>query len=120
MPITNATLVMVATKAILATQHFPATNEKWKEFGKYAHTWGKWKELYKKAEKKARVEHQAAGGCDHFGGDVLGVGTGGAAASGGCGTPVIIDELEGFLTAWPRLQPWGKQFWMNWSKPIPP
>ena len=29
MPITDATLVMIATKVMLATQRFPTTNDKW-------------------------------------------------------------------------------------------
>ena len=49
MPINDATLVMITTKAMLATQQFPTTNEKWEELGRYAQTRGKWKELYKKA-----------------------------------------------------------------------
>ena len=35
MPITDATLVMIATKAMLATQRFPTTNEKWEELGRF-------------------------------------------------------------------------------------
>ena len=45
MPITDTTLVMIATKAMLATQRFSTTNDKWEELGRYVQTWGKWKEL---------------------------------------------------------------------------
>ena len=47
--ITDATLVMIFTKAILATQRFPTTNKIWEELRRSAQTWGKWKDLYKKA-----------------------------------------------------------------------
>ena len=66
MPITYATLFMIATKAMLASQRFRMTNEEWEEIGKSSQTWGKWKELYKKAEKQAGVKFQAAGGSDQF------------------------------------------------------
>ena len=33
MPIRDATLFTIAMKAMLATQHFPKTNEKWEELG---------------------------------------------------------------------------------------
>ena len=49
MPITDSTLVMIATKSMLATQRFQTTNYKWEELGRYVQTWGKWKDLYKKA-----------------------------------------------------------------------
>ena len=41
------------------------------------------------------AKHQAVGGRDQFGGAVLRAGVGGAAAPGGGGSPVTIDELEG-------------------------
>ena len=82
---------------MLATPRFSTTNEKWGELGTYAQTWSKWKELYKKAEKQKRVKHQAAGVQDQFEGAVLKARTGRAVTPGGRGTPVIIDELEGFF-----------------------
>ena len=36
MPINDATLVIIATKAMLATQRFPITNDKWMDLGKYS------------------------------------------------------------------------------------
>ena len=71
MPITDETLVMIATKAMLATHRFPTTNKKWEELGRYVQPWVKWKDLYKKSEKKSRVKLQAAGGQDQFRGAVL-------------------------------------------------
>ena len=41
MPITDATLVMIYTKAMLGRQRFPTTNDKWEEIGKSSQTWGK-------------------------------------------------------------------------------
>ena len=90
MPITDAMLVMIATKSMLAIQRFLTTSDKWEELGRYAQTWGKWKELYKKAGKQSRVKRQVAGGQDQFGGAMIGAGAGGAAAPGGRGTPVTI------------------------------
>ena len=51
MPITDATLFMIKTKAMLANQRFTTTRNKWEELGRSAQKWGKWKEIYKKAEK---------------------------------------------------------------------
>ena len=82
-PITDATLVMISTKGMLATQRFPTKNEKWEELGRSAQTWVKWKDLYKKPEKQAKVKRQATGRQDQFGGAVLGAGVGGAAPPGG-------------------------------------
>ena len=95
MPIIDATLIMIAAKAMLATQQFPTINNKLEDLGRSAKTWCKWKELYKKAEKQARVNRQAAGGQEQFGGAVLGAGAGGSAAPGRIVTSVTIDELEG-------------------------
>ena len=95
MLIMDSTLVMIATKAMLATQRFPTKDEKCEELGRYVQTWGKWKEMYTKGEKQSRVKRQAACGQDHFGGAVLEARTVGAATPGKRGTPVIIDELEG-------------------------
>ena len=47
MPITDATLVMIATKTMLVNQRFLTTNKKGEELRRSAQTWGKWKELYK-------------------------------------------------------------------------
>ena len=52
MPITDATLVIIVTKAMIATQQFPTTNEKLEDLGRSAHIWGKWKELYKNQRNK--------------------------------------------------------------------
>ena len=47
--ITDATLVMISTKAMLENQCFPTTNKKWETLGRSAQTWGKWKERYNKS-----------------------------------------------------------------------
>ena len=91
MPITDETLVMIATEAMLATHRFPTTNEKWEELG----PWGKWKEMYKKSEKQSRVKSQDIGGQDQFGGSVIEERAGVAVTPGGRGIHVTIDELEG-------------------------
>ena len=71
MPITDTTLVIIATRTMLVTQRFPTKDEKWEELRRYVQTWGKWKKLYKKSEKKSRVKRQAVGGQYQFGGAVL-------------------------------------------------
>ena len=91
-PITDETIFMISTKAMLVSQRFPTTNEKWEELGKSAQTCGKWKGIYKKVDNQAMIKHQAAGGCDQFGVSVLGAGAGGAVAPG---RGITIDELEG-------------------------
>ena len=93
MPITYATLVMIATKAMLATQWFLTKNKKREDLDRSAQTWGKWKDLYKKSEKQSRVKRQAAGGQDQFGGYVREARTRVAETPGGRGAPVIIDEF---------------------------
>ena len=45
MPIMDATLVMISTKAIIATHRLPTTKNKWEELGRLTQTWGKYKEL---------------------------------------------------------------------------
>ena len=95
MTTTNATLVIISTEAMLASQHLPTTNDKWEELRKSLQTWGKWKELYKKADKQVMVKRQAAVGRDQFGGAVIWAGAGGYASLVSGGTPVTIDELEG-------------------------
>ena len=77
-------------------------------------TWGKWKELNKKAEKKAIVKRQDAGGHDQFGRAVIGAGVGGATAPGGGGTTVTIDELEGCFDRLAMAANKEKKRWMNW------
>ena len=88
---------MIAMKAILETYWLPTTNENWEELGISDQTWVKWKDLYNKEEKQARVKRQAADGHDQFGGDVLKVRKGGDATPGRRGTRVTIDELEGYF-----------------------
>ena len=82
------------TKSMIATHWFPATDEKWEEIERYAQTWGKWKDLYKKAEKQSRVKRWVVGGQDQFEEAVLEACTGGSATPGGRVTSVTIDELE--------------------------
>ena len=91
MSITDAKIVMIATKTMLVTHRSPTTNEKWKDIGRSTNKWGKWKDMYKKVEKQSRVKCQAAGGQDQFGVSILEACTGGAATPGGRGTPVTID-----------------------------
>ena len=63
----NTYLVMVATSAMLSTQQFETTNEKWEDLLPEEKTWALWKKMYKSAESKAKVRHIATGGKDQFG-----------------------------------------------------
>ena len=95
MPITDTTLIMIATKEMTASQRLPTIDEKWEDLDKSLQTWDKWKGIWKKSDKQAMVKRQAAGGRNQFGGAVLGVGAGGSADPGRGWTPVTMDELEG-------------------------
>ena len=75
-PITNAYLAMIATKAMLGSQRFPTADDAWEDLDKADRTWAKWKEVYKKADRKAKVRHKATDGQDQFGGAALGTGAG--------------------------------------------
>ena len=55
------------------------------------------------------MKRQAAGGQDQFEGSVLKTGAGGAAAPGGRGTPVTIDELEGCFDSLTTAETKGKK-----------
>lgn len=66
-PVTDATLVVIATNAMLTTEQFPRTNEDWEELDVADRTWLKWKDLYRAAEKKSKIKKKAAGGKDQFG-----------------------------------------------------
>ena len=43
MPITDTTLIMIATKEMTASQRLPTIDEKWEDLDKSLQTWDKWK-----------------------------------------------------------------------------
>ena len=62
--ITNATLLLMATNAMLIIQRFPRANERWEEKTFQAKIWPAWKILYKEADHQAKISCIAAGGKD--------------------------------------------------------
>ena len=64
---TEHNLMLVAVWALFATQQFPRAIEKWEDFSVGGRTWAKWKDLYKTAEAREKVQMQATNGKDPFG-----------------------------------------------------
>ena len=67
-PITNKSVLNIATNAMLNSQQFPRTNDEWEDLPADQKTWDGWKTLYKAAQGKERVRKLAAGGSESFGG----------------------------------------------------
>jgi hypothetical protein len=66
--VTDATLLLIASTAMLKTQQFPRVNDEWEDLPRVGRTWLAWKAMYKRAQAKARVKKLAADGQDQFGG----------------------------------------------------
>ena len=60
-PITDATLLLIATNTMLKTGAHPRTTDKWEELDVSAQTWDAWKTAYKHADMKERVWRLATG-----------------------------------------------------------
>ena len=54
-PITDATLLLIATNTMLKTGAHPRTMEKWEDLDASAKTWDAWKTAYKTSNMKERV-----------------------------------------------------------------
>ena len=99
-PITDASVLVIATTAMIADGRFPRTTEEWEDLPAADKTWKKWKTMYKAAQGKERVRAKAAGGSTSFGGNNegganAGTNTGGAdAAAGTNGGAFSVTELE--------------------------
>ena len=97
MPIADATLVMMDTKAMLETEHYPKADDVWEDLSKKERKWLKWKEIYKKADQKDIIKRKARRYVEQFGGvEIGGVGRGEEPQTGRP-TPVTLDELEGYF-----------------------
>lgn len=59
-PITDASLVVIATNVMLGSEQFPRANDNWEELNPHEQTWAAWKKLYKKADRRAKTKKQAA------------------------------------------------------------
>ena len=66
-PITEDTLLLIATNAMLLTECFPQADESWDDLPNKETFWLAWKKLYKAADWKAKIKKQAVGGQDQSG-----------------------------------------------------
>jgi hypothetical protein len=62
MPITNVELVMMASAAVLAAQHFPREINDWESLPSLSRTWPAWKVAFRLAHLKHQRQLQALGG----------------------------------------------------------
>ncbi len=68
MPITDVELVMMASAAVLAAQHFPCEVDDWEGLLARACTWQAWKVAFRLAHLKCQRQLQALGGGKPLGG----------------------------------------------------
>jgi len=62
MPIADVELVMMASAAVLAAQHFPCKIDEWEGLPAIDHTWRAWKVAFRLAHLKCQRQLQASGG----------------------------------------------------------
>ncbi len=67
LPVTNQTLTVLASTALLAADTFPCTTELWEELDSADKTWATWKSAYLAAHKKRANHLRATGGADYLG-----------------------------------------------------
>jgi hypothetical protein len=67
LPVTNQTLTILASPALLAAVTFPPTTEFWEELDPADKTWAAWKTAYLAAHKKRANCLHATGGADYLG-----------------------------------------------------
>jgi hypothetical protein len=67
LPITNQTLTVLASTALLVSDTFPRTTELWEELDPANKTWAAWKTDYLAAHKKRANRLCATGGADYLG-----------------------------------------------------
>jgi hypothetical protein len=67
LPITNQTLTVLASTALLATDTFSCTTKLWEELDPANKTWAAWKTAYLAAHKKRVNRLRATGGADYLG-----------------------------------------------------
>jgi hypothetical protein len=67
LPVTNQTLTVLASTALLAANTFPRTTELWEELDPADKTWAAWKTAYFAANKKRANCLCATGGADYLG-----------------------------------------------------
>ena len=67
LPVTNQTLTVLASTALLVADTFPRTTELWEELDPADKTWAAWKTAYLAAHKKRANRLCATGGADYLG-----------------------------------------------------
>jgi hypothetical protein len=67
LPVTNQTLTVLASTALLASDTFPCTTELWEELDPASKTWAAWQTAYLAAHKKKANRLHATGRADHLG-----------------------------------------------------
>ncbi len=67
LPITNQTLTVLASTALLAADSFPRTTELWEELDPADKTWAAWKTAYLAAHKRKANRLHATGWADYLG-----------------------------------------------------
>jgi hypothetical protein len=68
MPIADVELVMMASAAVLAAQHFPREVDDWEGLPAVDRTWRAWKVVFRLAHLKRQRQLQASGGGEPLGG----------------------------------------------------
>ncbi len=68
MPIANIKLVMMASAAVLAAQHFPREVNNWEGLPSTSHMWTAWKMAFRLAHVKRQQQILASGGGEPLGG----------------------------------------------------
>ena len=68
MPIADIKLVMMASAAVLAAQHFPREVDNWEGLPSTSRTWGAWKTAFRLAHLKRQRQILASGGGESLGG----------------------------------------------------
>jgi hypothetical protein len=68
MPIANVELVMMASAAVLAAQHFPRKVTDWEDRPAINRTWRAWKVEFRQAHIQCQRQLQASGGGEPLGG----------------------------------------------------
>ena len=65
--ITDDTLLLFASTAMLTSERFPRANDNWEDWAEREKTWASWKLAYNQAHAKARAKDQAHEGSTKFG-----------------------------------------------------
>ena len=99
-PITDTSVLNIATVTMLLLQQSPLTSEEWDDVPPVEKHWKKWKTMYKAAQGRERVQAKAGGGNNSSGGVNAGGANAAAAATNylpieyAGAKPFTIDELE--------------------------